>query len=48
MESYGFKAILVTPVAWAETSLKRVIFDIAAKLNLKAETGLVYIGQARK
>jgi len=47
IERYGFKTTLVTPIAWGDTPIKRFAYSFAARLNLKIESGLVYIGQKR-
>ncbi|CAN5117667.1 class I SAM-dependent methyltransferase [soil metagenome] len=45
MELHGFKSLHVQPVAWAENTPKRILFTLAARLKLKVETGLVYVGR---
>ncbi len=45
VEQYGFQTKLVTPIAWGETPFKRFAYNLAAKISMKIETGLVYIGQ---
>jgi hypothetical protein len=45
VEQYGFQTKLVTPIAWGETFPKRFALKLAARLNMKPESGLVYVGQ---
>jgi len=47
MQEAGFTTKILSPVAWAATKLKRVVFAIAAAFNLKERSGLFYIGQKR-
>lgn len=47
VERHGFDTVAASPIAWGGTPLKRIIYKMAAKVKMKLETGLVYIGRKK-